>query len=49
MNVNDKIVLLGDNFYYYGVDNLNDPLWYKYYDIFKGIPKKNVYSIYHIT
>ena len=45
MNFNDKVVLLGDNFYFYGVDSLNDNLWNKYNDIFKEIPKDNVYSI----
>lgn len=45
MSNNDKIILLGDNFYYYGVDNLNDPLWSKYLSIFEDIPKENIHSI----
>lgn len=28
----DFIISSGDNFYYFGVDSIYDPLWYKYYE-----------------
>ena len=45
MRNNDKILLLGDNFYHYGVDNLKDKLWIDYKNTFKNISSENVYSI----
>lgn len=45
MNKNDKIILLGDNFYEEGVENINDKLWMNYIDAFKNIPSKNIHSI----
>tara|TARA_Y100000992_G_scaffold301544_1_gene272716 strand:- start:1482 stop:2396 length:915 start_codon:yes stop_codon:yes gene_type:complete len=42
---NDKMILLGDNFYPDGVNDINDNLWYSYNDIFKNIPKNLIYSI----
>lgn len=39
----DILILLGDNFYYQGVDSINDKLWNKYLNTF-NIPNK-VYSI----
>lgn len=45
MNTNDKILLLGDNFYDQGVDDLKDKLWDDYSRIFKNISSNNIYSI----
>lgn len=45
MNNNDKIILLGDNFYYDGVEDIYDPLWNTYEYFFKNISKNNIYSV----
>tara|TARA_B100000886_G_scaffold23096_2_gene14619 strand:- start:6243 stop:7160 length:918 start_codon:yes stop_codon:yes gene_type:complete len=45
MTMNDKIVIMGDNFYPIGVKNINDNQWDNYDSIFKNINKNNIYSI----
>ena len=40
----DIIVLLGDNFYPYGISSVDDKLWNKFTDYFKNI-KNNIYPL----
>lgn len=42
---NDKVILLGDNFYPDGVKTTFDPLWRDYSNIFKNIPKQIVHAV----
>ena len=42
---NDKIVLLGDNFYPNGVKSVADEQWFAYCEIFKKFGYKNIYGI----
>lgn len=41
---NDKIILLGDNFYPDGVKNTKDPLWMDFKNIFKNISKDKIHA-----
>ena len=45
MNNNDKMILMGDNFYDNGVSGIDDDLWSVYKIFFKDIPSTNIYSI----
>lgn len=45
INKQDKIILLGDNFYPNGVDNIYDKSWMYFKSMFKNIPKSNIYTI----
>jgi acid phosphatase len=43
--IGEKVFLLGDNFYNYGVQSVNDPLWKLYQNIFEPIKYQNIYSV----
>lgn len=45
MNKNDKLILMGDNFYNNGVDNIYDELWKTFSYFFDGILQNNIYTI----
>tara|TARA_Y100001970_G_scaffold277540_1_gene381914 strand:- start:581 stop:1495 length:915 start_codon:yes stop_codon:yes gene_type:complete len=42
---NDKMILLGDNFYPDGVNSINDKLWNDYKFIFNDIPNNNIHIV----
>ena len=42
---NDKIILLGDNFYPDGVNSINDKLWNDYKIIFNDISKNKIHAV----
>ena len=42
---NDKIILLGDNFYPDGVSSINDKLWNDYKNIFNDISKNKIHAV----
>ena len=42
---NDKIILLGDNFYPDGVASLSDKLWSNYSNTFKNIDKSKIHAV----
>ena len=45
INKQNKIILLGDNFYPNGVDNIYDKSWIYFRNVFNNIPRENIYSI----
>ena len=45
MNQNDKIILMGDNFYDNGVESLHDNQWKTLSKFFSDVNKSNIYTI----
>ena len=45
MNINDKFIFLGDNFYENGVYHENDPMWNLFYETFSYVNPINMHAI----
>lgn len=45
INQNDKIILMGDNFYDNGVESLHDNQWKTFSKFFSDVNKRNIYTI----